>query len=541
MLYPKQTNCSCEENGNIDSLISSIDCRLSKLANTMFNNTVFMLNKTISGTEIFDLIQYKRILYYKQINPDYVDCFSVNQIASQVKRFTANCTGNCNDSNIFPAPPIRTTTTTSSTSTTTTTTSSTTTTTTTVTPSTNYSVIGCDIPEYHVITYTGGGVLFGGDIVSNNNSECWFILEETIAPADIGTVDTIYDSFNCELCISSNTTTTTTTTIPPTTTTTTTVEIVNYIYRIGLFTCDTCEPNGSLLISYEESLNVGQFYYDAFIGQKIQILEFISTSNIPTTFNINTATEESTCEAVVCPPTTTTTTTIAPTTTTTTTITPTTTTTSTTSSTTTTTTTNVCCQLEDVTIGTQTWTACNLSVSTYRDGTPIPQVTDPDEWINLTTGAWCYYNNDPSTECTYGKLYNWYAVAGIHDNNPGTGNKILAPIGYGVPSRLEFGILSVFLGGDAVSGGPLKEAGLAHWIAPNIAATNSTGFTGLPGGARNNFTGLFSSVNYWGYWWTIEQTSSTKAYSRVLSYGDDGFNLRNLDKRFGFSVRLLKD
>jgi hypothetical protein len=135
MLYPKQTNCS--ENGNIDSLISSIDCRLSKLANTMYNNTVFMLNKTISGTEMFDLIQYKRILYYKQINPDYVDCFSVNQIASQVKRFTTNCTGNCNDSNIFPAPPIRTTTTTSSTTCppTTSTTSSTTTNTTTCKPS----------------------------------------------------------------------------------------------------------------------------------------------------------------------------------------------------------------------------------------------------------------------------------------------------------------------------------------------------------------------------------------------------------------------
>jgi hypothetical protein len=109
----------------------------------MFNNTVFILNKTISRTEIFDLIQYKRILFYKQINPDYVDCFSVNQIASQVKRFTANCTGNCNgnandsNSNIFPAPPIRTTTTTSSTTCppTTSTTSSTTTNTTTCKPS----------------------------------------------------------------------------------------------------------------------------------------------------------------------------------------------------------------------------------------------------------------------------------------------------------------------------------------------------------------------------------------------------------------------
>lgn len=130
MLYPKQTNCS--ENGNINSLVSSIECRLSKLANSMYNNIVFMLNKTISSTAIFDLMQYKRILYYKQINPDYVDCYSVNEIASQVKKLTANCTGNCNDSNIFPAPPIRTTTSTTTTPCPTTTSTSTTTTSTTI-------------------------------------------------------------------------------------------------------------------------------------------------------------------------------------------------------------------------------------------------------------------------------------------------------------------------------------------------------------------------------------------------------------------------
>jgi len=66
-----------------------------------------MLNNSISGTAIFDLIQYRRILYYKQINPDYAACYSVNQIASQVKKLTSNCVKNC-----FEAPPIITTTTT---------------------------------------------------------------------------------------------------------------------------------------------------------------------------------------------------------------------------------------------------------------------------------------------------------------------------------------------------------------------------------------------------------------------------------------------
>jgi hypothetical protein len=100
--------------------------------------------------------------------------------------------------------------------------------------------------------------------------------------------------------------------------------------------------------------------------------------------------------------------------------------------------------LSNVTIGTQIWSTSNLDVTSYRDGTPIPQVSDPSLWGNLTTGAWCYYNNDPTTGTTYGKIYNWYAVAGIHDNDPNTPNKSLAPTGWHVPSDTEwiFGRLS---------------------------------------------------------------------------------------------------
>ena len=63
-----------------------------------------------------------------------------------------------------------------------------------------------------------------------------------------------------------------------------------------------------------------------------------------------------------------------------------------------------------VTICSQIWMNKNLDVTTYRNGDPIAQVTDPAQWANLTTGAWCYYNNDPAMGPLYGKLYNWYAV-----------------------------------------------------------------------------------------------------------------------------------
>ncbi len=90
-----------------------------------------------------------------------------------------------------------------------------------------------------------------------------------------------------------------------------------------------------------------------------------------------------------------------------------------------------------ITIGAQTWMTKNLDVSTYSDGTEIPEVKQPDQWRNLTTGAWCYYGNDIKNSNFYGKLYNWYAVAGIHDTDPNTPNKILAPIGWHIPSDFE--------------------------------------------------------------------------------------------------------
>ena len=91
--------------------------------------------------------------------------------------------------------------------------------------------------------------------------------------------------------------------------------------------------------------------------------------------------------------------------------------------------------------GSQLWAIENTEVVTYRDGTPIPEVTDATEWGNLTTGAWCYYNNDPSN----GKLYNWYAVAGIHDNDETTPNKEFAPDWWHVPSDADWTTLENYL------------------------------------------------------------------------------------------------
>ena len=59
-----------------------------------------------------------------------------------------------------------------------------------------------------------------------------------------------------------------------------------------------------------------------------------------------------------------------------------------------------------ITLGTQVWMVENLKTTHYRDGTPIPEVTDNTAWYTITSGAYCNYNNDISNVDVYGRLYN---------------------------------------------------------------------------------------------------------------------------------------
>ncbi len=197
--------------------------------------------------------------------------------------------------------------------------------------------------------------------------------------------------------------------------------------------------------------------------------------------------------------------------------------------------------MPNVSIGTQIWSNTNLDVTTYRDGTPIPQVTDPTAWANLTMGAWCYYNNDTANGAIYGKLYNWYAVAGIHDNDPNTSNKVLAPIGWHIPTNSELTTISTSLGGNLIAGGKMKTTGTSLWQSPNTGATNESGFSAIPYGFRHE-DGSFMSIGFNYNLWSITEYDINKAYSRHLTYDNNGFITGlGLWKKRGFSVRCIRD
>jgi len=183
-------------------------------------------------------------------------------------------------------------------------------------------------------------------------------------------------------------------------------------------------------------------------------------------------------------------------------------------------------------IGEQVWMAENLRTTKYNDGTAISLVTDATAWVNLTTPAYCWSNNDIGNNPVYGALYNWYTVK--------TGK--LCPSGWHVPTDAEWTILETHLGGVAVAGGEMKETGTEHWLTPNTDATNESGFRARGGGWRDGDNGGFLTLGWAGKWWTSQETSPDRAYWREI-YHNSGSVIHGAggQPKFGMSIRCVKD
>jgi uncharacterized protein (TIGR02145 family) len=189
---------------------------------------------------------------------------------------------------------------------------------------------------------------------------------------------------------------------------------------------------------------------------------------------------------------------------------------------------------QTITIGDQVWMTKNLNLEKFRNGDLIPQAITDEDWVKAAENkepAWCYYENDSTNGTKYGKLYNWYAV-----NDP----RGLAPVGYHVPTDAEWKQLINYLGGEKVAGGKMKTTSV--WEEPNTDASNNSGFSGLPGGFRQDNGGQFGFLGSYGYWWSsTEGGSYTKnAWARSLSYLNGGVG-KGSSKGSGFSLRCIKD
>ena len=182
-----------------------------------------------------------------------------------------------------------------------------------------------------------------------------------------------------------------------------------------------------------------------------------------------------------------------------------------------------------VTIGTQTWLKENLKTTHFANGDPIPNIKEFSVWNVTNSVAYCYYNNDPEVGKTYGALYNWFVT-----NDP---RGLIA--GYHVATDEEWTILMNSQGGRSSAGGKLKEVGLVHWKAPNAGATNESGFTSLPAGARD--FDVFCEIAESAYFWSSTQYGPG-ALAKHTKYATTYFeNDVVVEKKGGFSLRLIKN
>lgn len=192
-----------------------------------------------------------------------------------------------------------------------------------------------------------------------------------------------------------------------------------------------------------------------------------------------------------------------------------------------------------ITIGKQTWMAENLRTTKYRDGTEMRNICY-GLWYLGENNGYCSYNNttDAVSIATYGRLYNWYTVNSIHN---------IAPAGWHVPTDAEWTTLITELGGESVAGGKMKETGTAHWVAPNTGATNESGFTSLPTGARGSGGSdpepFFNFMGACSYYWSATEPGPNYAVGNFCRLSSDNAIVYRYDnsKAEGFAVRLVKD
>lgn len=190
-----------------------------------------------------------------------------------------------------------------------------------------------------------------------------------------------------------------------------------------------------------------------------------------------------------------------------------------------------------VKIGTQVWMVENLKTSNYRDGSEILNGNYADPWNGIAIGAYCDYEGKDYHSALYGKLYNW--AAAVDPRN-------IAPEGWHVPSDEEWNLLENYLISSSDTsqvangvGGLLKKAS-EQWNTPNTGATNSTGFTAIPGGRRSNL-GFYAYYGEKCYWWTSTSGTEIDAWFRSVHYNNSEITRSKFDKTGAMSIRCVKD
>ena len=187
-------------------------------------------------------------------------------------------------------------------------------------------------------------------------------------------------------------------------------------------------------------------------------------------------------------------------------------------------------------IGEQVWMIDNLRTTRFSNGDPIPLREENHYWAEetaLSEPAYCWYNNDDSYADPYGALYNFEAAADPRN---------VCPDGWRVmdnDDRKE--LIMGYLGGSA-GGGDLKttgtiEDGTGLWYAPNVDATNESGFSAIPAGLRHPVTG---GMGYHSLMWSSTSFGNS-GIALGLAYNDKWAITYYYGKQYGFSIRCVME
>jgi uncharacterized protein (TIGR02145 family) len=196
-----------------------------------------------------------------------------------------------------------------------------------------------------------------------------------------------------------------------------------------------------------------------------------------------------------------------------------------------------------VQIGSQCWMRENLRVRTFRDGNMIPEVTIGAQWKTMASSARCWYNNDSALfASSFGALYNGYVVEYPY----------ICPSGWKIPTDKDWKAFEVFLGmtqnqadsggwRGTIEGGKMKESGSLYWNAPNVGATNTSGYSAFAGGTRGVVDGSFNGKGFKGNWWSVSVASPTTLWYRELANDKSTIRRETIQRANGLSVRCLVD
>ena len=181
-----------------------------------------------------------------------------------------------------------------------------------------------------------------------------------------------------------------------------------------------------------------------------------------------------------------------------------------------------------VRIGNQIWMAENLKTTKYSDGTIIPSASNNNQWTNLSTAAYCWYNNDSTNKNRWGALYNYFAISDSHN---------VCPSNWHVPTQAEWKILIDYLGGMKVAGGEMYSGYRNGYRIQGL--TNNSHFNALMGGGE--YSGKFADLKAYGYYWTSTSLNLNEASGIQLQFESTALIIGNGSKIDGNSVRCIKN